>query len=482
MIEIEEQDLRMHKALIQINERLSSLPIENQSFYQEILEDLDYENFDLIHEEIFALLNYEFVLLSLKKIHKSDITPQDLNQLTPWVRADNRNNWLTLLNTYSPEHIFSWLDRILISRKKFLNLFAERYESEDGESKIFDAIKKEKERQLWAAELSESLKISNYGTILTMARNSLDVHSHIEELMELLKEEKQHLHFYENLLAIRQDREFRTKLVKVLHTELAICSLDEKLEITAPKLTKLIKMLDDDIRQYYINRNTKVDPAQLFHKLKTELNLRKIDLICQMQSQRLEEQEEKKKQTQMLKEQEERVRLAQEQKEQQENERQAHILKKQQDRIRQEPTLLVLRAIHFDIYLKRFENKANQYKSKNKECMEAFNAANTLIGALKTAKTNFINSDNPIEIKKAHFKQACLDAITASRDVLEQHRGWKQALADFASVIASVISFGTANLITGRGIFGLFPTKTDSQNQLDDFEMVLYREINNPSN
>jgi hypothetical protein len=85
----------------------------------------------------------------------------------------------------------------------------------------------------------------------------------------------------------------------------------------------------------------------------------------------------------------------------------------------------------------------------------------------------------PMNIKGPVFKKACLDAVNESRDVLEQHRGWKEFFAKFISAVTSILTLGLANLYTGKGIFGLFTAHTDAKKELDNFSIDL---INNNYN
>lgn len=118
-----------------------------------------------------------------------------------------------------------------------------------------------------------------------------------------------------------------------------------------------------------------------------------------------------------------------------------------------------------------FKDKKTYYTgSDDEDDKKAVASIDRLCTDLDRAKLQFLKeSQEPFEAKKEEFKEACLTAIKKSRKVLEHHRGWKQALADFASLIVSFITFGGANLWTGRGMFGLFPTRTDSAEQLDEF-------------
>ena len=478
------QELNNKDVLVQINELLASLPEKSKSFYQEILNKESPFDPDLFHTEVFVVINYELIFLSLQKKDIKDITHEDLNLLTPWVRPGNQNNWVAMLSTSSPESVFPWLDQILKSRQKILTLPTEKHKSEDLENMVPDMVELDKKYKLELAQSLESTKMTCYSALLSIASNFFSINANINSLMNSLKKEIQQHQFYQDLLTKGDNPEFRSNLLKALRMELAMCSIDEKLEMTPPKLDILIKMLDADIRKNYENRNTSIEPAKLFQELKTDLNQKKTDLITQLQLLELKAQQEKERQAQMLKEQQERARQAQEQKAQQEKEYQERLFKEKQEALRQAPMLKILQNINFDSYLKRFENKAAKFKGNHrKDYIQAFNAANVLINDLKTAKINFLNSDQSIDKSTIIFKQACRDAITRASTVLKQHRGWKQALADFTSLIVSILTVGAANIATGRGLFGLFPTKTDSQKLIDNFEeALLFKGLNNSAN
>lgn len=128
-----------------------------------------------------------------------------------------------------------------------------------------------------------------------------------------------------------------------------------------------------------------------------------------------------------------------------------------------------LQTINFDRYLAVIEMKKDKYKNSDRpDYKSAVTAAGTLHDALTSAKSNFLQSQEPMNRAWPEFKTACLAAIDNSRAVLEQHRGWKQILADICSAIVSVVSLGLANYAVKNGMFGLFPTKTDSAEKLDE--------------
>jgi hypothetical protein len=128
-----------------------------------------------------------------------------------------------------------------------------------------------------------------------------------------------------------------------------------------------------------------------------------------------------------------------------------------------------LQAIDFDRYLDVIEKKKDKYKNSDRpDYISAVTAAGTLHDALTLAKSNFLQSKEPMNRAWPEFKTACIAAIDNSRTVLEQHRGWKQVLADICSAIVSVVSLGTVNFATKSGMFGIFPTKTDTAEKLDE--------------
>jgi hypothetical protein len=137
-----------------------------------------------------------------------------------------------------------------------------------------------------------------------------------------------------------------------------------------------------------------------------------------------------------------------------------------------------LQSFDFDKYLDVIEQKKNKYKNSTRtDYMSAVTAAETLHNALTLAKANFIQSQEPPKTAWLDFQTDCFDAIKESREVLEQHRGWKQVLADICSAIVSVVSLGIPNIATGRGMFGLFRTKTDTVEKLDELSNTLEKRV-----
>jgi hypothetical protein len=56
-------------------------------------------------------------------------------------------------------------------------------------------------------------------------------------------------------------------------------------------------------------------------------------------------------------------------------------------------------------------------------------------------------------------------------EVLQEHRGWKQVLADIVSAIVTLVSFFTSYLVTNR--FRLFKLQTDSEKKIVELERIV---------
>lgn len=148
------------------------------------------------------------------------------------------------------------------------------------------------------------------------------------------------------------------------------------------------------------------------------------------------------------------------------------------DQFIERETAKILFATNFNGHLKQISNKLTKYShSKRTDHKNACIAVQLLLTDLKLAQTNFIQSPESILTKAPVFKTACLNAINKSEEVLSQHRGWKPILAALTSAIVSILSLGMANLASGRSIFGLFPTHTDSMKKLETLTSVLNSEI-----
>jgi hypothetical protein len=347
--------------------------------------------------------------------------------------------------------------------------------SEDLESMMLKIMKDQKEYMAWANE-EEELRLNSHTNTLNLLKNQDDINLQIGTLLDLVKENEQLVTFYQNILANKYDEPFKARLIRVLRMEIAMSALDENLEINPLKLDRVIEMLDEDIRKEYQNPTSKKLESKALHDLlQTELDLLKNDLKCQVKEQSMQIEQEKKRQEQLQRAKQEQMRQLQQIREQQEKDIYEQILQEKQEKERQVPLLKLLQDMHFDEYLEVFQHKATHYAESNTdEYQRALNATNTLIRDLLTAKTTFLSTKDLNQVQlEASFKEKCLRTIETARETLKEHRGWKEILASFASAIVSILSFGIANYLTGRGFFSLFPTKTDGVEKLDGFVLMM---------
>jgi hypothetical protein len=120
---------------------------------------------------------------------------------------------------------------------------------------------------------------------------------------------------------------------------------------------------------------------------------------------------------------------------------------------------------HIQLYLEFFQAKAEGFRGN---FIKAAEAADKLSLSVNNAITNHLEYG---DFKT--FKIVCMQAINEASIELEKHRGWKQLLADFASVIVSILTFGYFNFEHNLDIFGLFKTKTDSKIKLDSLDNTI---------
>ena len=75
-----------------------------------------------------------------------------------------------------------------------------------------------------------------------------------------------------------------------------------------------------------------------------------------------------------------------------------------------------------------------------------------------------IEMDMGIQECLQNYQTQCARHISDARPTLEQHRGWKQFLADLACVLVSIVTLGTANLVSyaTTGSLTFFKTETAS--------------------
>lgn len=111
----------------------------------------------------------------------------------------------------------------------------------------------------------------------------------------------------------------------------------------------------------------------------------------------------------------------------------------------------------------------------------ALKKAQDLKLALINAERIFLHSKDDDDKSINTFKESCKQALTIAHVELDKHKGWKKFLLEFLSMIIGIIT--VVPFVAGcvqtcysgetSFIFGLFPTKTDSQNKLNALEESL---------
>ena len=422
---------------------LTKLPITHQSFYYDRLADYP------TYKDLFYVLNYELTLLSIQTKYIDNISTEDLDQLTPWVRDENRDSWREMLRTTPVHAICPYFSLLLESRKKILTLPEQTLKSDDLESMMLKLMTDQKEFIATKRE-EEALRLNTHADALNFLKNHEDSNLHINTLLDLIKDDEERITFYQNILADKPDAPLTLCLIKVLRMDIALSAIDANLEITQPKLNRVMETS-------YTEYGENLSPRAVYELLQAELSLLKDDLRCQG------------------KEHQEKIQQLKQTHEQQAKESYEQILRKRHEKERQAPLLKTLQAMHFDEYLEIFAHKAEHYAEHNTdEYQRALHATNTLIRDLVTAKNTFLSTKDVNQLQlQATFKNQCLASIATAREVLKEHRGWKETLANFASAIASILSLGIANHLTDKGFFSLFPMKTDGVEKLDDFAYVM---------
>jgi hypothetical protein len=130
---------------------------------------------------------------------------------------------------------------------------------------------------------------------------------------------------------------------------------------------------------------------------------------------------------------------------------------------------LILRESHFPEYLQILDNKVKEVErqAKDDNYRNAANVARELYNTLNNAKVGFLNSEKRIALPEFQYK--CIKAINYALPLLEKHQGWKELLADIASVVLTITTLGMTYLATGQFWF-LSPKKDCVQtiNKLKD--------------
>lgn len=133
----------------------------------------------------------------------------------------------------------------------------------------------------------------------------------------------------------------------------------------------------------------------------------------------------------------------------------------------------------FDSKLALLDTKIIDLASREETTAEA--SASILRLLLKNAEDRLFikpygaaETKSEFEEKLMEFKSECEDVIKLAKPMLESHRGWKQFFADLAFLLVSVLTFGTANLVSKKvnGSYGFFNTKTDSIQIVENIERL----------
>lgn len=112
------------------------------------------------------------------------------------------------------------------------------------------------------------------------------------------------------------------------------------------------------------------------------------------------------------------------------------------------------------------KEKINDLEARGE--IEASQCATSLLTQLERATSNLlcdvIEYNHSIEHALMVYKTQCAEHLNHARPILEQHRGWKQFFADLACALVSIVTLGTANLVSfaSTGSFTFFKTETAS--------------------
>jgi MoxR-like ATPase len=138
----------------------------------------------------------------------------------------------------------------------------------------------------------------------------------------------------------------------------------------------------------------------------------------------------------------------------------------------------LLTQLKFDTHLAQIKKKTDQFTdSIIPGYKKAHEAAETLYNKLVSAKQTFLDSTDPMSDKVPVFKQSCLDAISNSRQILNQHRGWKIILSDLVKALVFILTLGASDSKQGKKLFGFFPDiRTDSAKKLDNLQVDIEQE------
>lgn len=253
----------------QLGQKISLLPETSQTFYSEcLIKEVD--DIETYHNEIFAVVNYELLVLEWQAQGIEKITKDMLQLLTPWVMDKNRQAWQAILEETEVDCPLRLLAQAVKFRKELL-IDPTKFDFEHGLINILETGKKNK---LSIKKDLESTGFINYHFVLSMTLVFNEPDKHIEELMEVLERHghKNERLFYQELLKHRDDLAFKKRVRDILRMHVALKAIDETLPLTHEKLSQVIQMFDKEVRQHFEPHDTTIDPKDLFAAFKQHLN------------------------------------------------------------------------------------------------------------------------------------------------------------------------------------------------------------------
>ncbi|KTC64678.1 ninein (plasmid) [Legionella adelaidensis] len=129
----------------------------------------------------------------------------------------------------------------------------------------------------------------------------------------------------------------------------------------------------------------------------------------------------------------------------------------------------------FEAALKKLKTKSDALAEEakiNSKYEPAKDAAALLCRNLEALGKEFFASKY---VLYSTFLQNCKKEITEARKVLKNHRGWKEALANFTYMLGAIFSLGLLPVVSKActGNWKFFTVKTDSEKALDTFDNTL---------
>ena len=139
-----------------------------------------------------------------------------------------------------------------------------------------------------------------------------------------------------------------------------------------------------------------------------------------------------------------------------------------------EHAAMFLEETHLSMYSSRINDKSNELRmmaETNNGYEYTAGLAEKLNTSLKTAKNDFIFSEESKTIRLNNFKSSCLVAIREAAPILESVPDWQNVLHDMAGILLVVSDTHSSHAPTAR--LGLFPTtRRLSERTQDEHHMV----------